>query len=406
MSTTLFLKQFQHSNPTLSAYTYLSLIASVLTFNTSVTSKTNGTVQCSATAGGTVLAWTSPPLAAGVTIAGTITYNAWVKTSSVTGAPKTVGRVFKLSGGVQTQISTKTSTLVQSTAIQHDSFTDTAPTSTKLAVGDRIVVEFLVASTSATGTETLDYGGKTSAADGDTWVQLTESVLFQKEPELVQLIQNGAAAASANVIFPGICAAGNLIVVGISSALQSGAFTIADNNSNTYVARETPTAFSTTFNTGLYAAQNITGGAAPQITGSVTGSSPQVFLMAAEYGGMDPNAFDVAAAMAVATGTNPTSNSLSPNFANTLLISMFDGTGTSGGNTAGSNYILRKTNSSGPALLERTVAAVGTYTAAAVSVSQTYAIGLAAFKAATQPYFPPMLQAHLLTPEPHMLARL
>jgi hypothetical protein len=383
VATKIFLKQFQNSFSTATNYSYASLTASVLALTTGVTNKINGTTQVTSTAAGTALAWISPPIASPVTISGTITYNGWVKTSSTTGAPKTVGRVFKYSGGSESQISTKTSTLVQSTSIQVDNFTDTAPTSTAFAVGDRIVIKWFVASTSATGTETHDYSGKTAAADGDEWVQFTESITFNSEPELVQVGSLNTAGASNALLMPGNCAAGNLLVIESTWAPQSSTASLA-GNSNTYTSIAGPTNWSgASFRSQFFYAANINSGATT-ITQTVTGSPTANFTNCCEYGGMAAAPFD-ATASSVATGNNnaPTSNASATTSANDeLVVGLWDSAGTN--SAAGTNFVFRKpTNSAN--IEDKFVTAVGAYTASlSLTGTAQWVMTVATFKAAFQ----------------------
>lgn len=320
MATKLWLKsQFNSAvgvSSGVATYQYLSLVEGVLALTASVTTKINGTTQLTNTAGGTVIEWISAPVETAFTLSGTITYNAWVKTSSTTGAPKTVGRVFRYRAGVETQVSTKTSALVQSTSIQHDSFTDTAPTSTAFAVDDRIVVKFLVASTSATGTETFDYAGKTGAADGDAFVSLTETVAFKTEAEFIQRAPSAGNGVAS--VFPGASAAGNAIVgIGVADTNNQS----VSDGTNTYTKPIGPTA-SGNFYTG-FLAKNISSGTFT-ITPTAAGSTVN-FIEFYEYGGLGSNPLDTTAAFTSGTGTTLTSAAFTTAFPNEVAISLCDG---------------------------------------------------------------------------------
>lgn len=378
MATKLYCKQFQNSNVNLSGtYLYASLVPSVLASISLVTNKINGTTQQTAVAGGSVVSWISPPLAAAVTISGTITYNTWAKTSSTTGAPKTIGRVYKWSAGTVTQISTKTSTLTQSTAIQHDSFTDTAPTSTAFARGDRIVIKWWVSSTSATGTETLDYGGKTATFDGDTWVQFTETFTFQREPEAIQEAPFNfvGSGTTATCTFPGVCAAGNAIV----------ATAIWDNTANTaaitdggdlFTERLGDLTWNTTQKQAGWDCLSIVGGSALTLTITTSGAVTSILGVAAwEYFGLD--AYDTGSS---ATGTSTTANSGSATtaYANEIIIAM-QNNGGAGSAVPTGNLISR--DASGIGMSDYVVNATGSQAAtASVSPSQVWTSQFMSYK--------------------------
>ncbi len=151
----------------------------------SVTGPTGG-VQWTKTAGGSVLAWVSPPLQDPATISGILTLNAWARESAAQCNCGVQVTVHKYTGGAEQAsfLNTEKGTeLTSSAALQ--SWTAT-PVSTAFAAGDRIVVKWLsndAGGTMASGrTVTGDYDGATNGADGDTWVQFTENLTFEAPP--------------------------------------------------------------------------------------------------------------------------------------------------------------------------------------------------------------------------------
>ena len=155
---------------------------------TSVTNTVAGPtsgVQITKTAGGTLLAWISAPLASAGTISGTVTLNTWASESA---APANSGMqvtVHKYSGGSEGAafLNTEKGTEL-TTSIANQNWTGT-PTSTSFAIGDRIVVKWWIndaGGNMGTGkTVTADYDGTGAGADGETYVQFTENLSFQSE---------------------------------------------------------------------------------------------------------------------------------------------------------------------------------------------------------------------------------
>lgn len=292
-----------------------------------------------------MLAWVSPPVNIAFTLSGTISYNFWVKTSSTTGAPKTVARVYRLSGGVETQVSTKTSALTQSTSIQADAFTDAAPTSTAFAIGDRIVVKVLNASTSATGTETMDYAGPTNAADGDSFISLTETVTFMREAEFIQKIEaaNAASATSIAATMAGATAAGNLLVCYTSWSDVTHTVSIGDGGDtfNTDPNNASPTNWST--NTERYQAfyaANVSA-STKTITATFSAAATGRYIEVLEYAGCNASApFDTSAANATGTSATSTSGAITTSSPNTVVVVNTQSAG-SGTVTAGTGFVIR-----------------------------------------------------------------
>lgn len=129
--------------------------------------------------------WYSNPLNA-VTIASTVTFNLWAKESATTANATVTAELLRAnnSGTILSVIAAVTlarAELTTTMAVQN--FTK-APTSTALSAGDRLAVRVYMddgnAVTMATGkTITVDIAGGTGGADGDSWVQTTETVTEQ-----------------------------------------------------------------------------------------------------------------------------------------------------------------------------------------------------------------------------------
>lgn len=329
-ATKVWLKQQLSSVSGLAAYDYASLTESVLPLTTCVTNKINGTTQQTHAAAGAVCEWISPPIATALTISSAETCNTWVKTSSTTGAPKTICRLYKYSGGTSTQIGTATSAHTQTTAITNDSFTVT-PTSTAFAAGDRIGIAFWVSSTSATGTETIDYAGLTSAADGDSFVSFAEAISFMSDAEYIQGLAGSGSTTTITGTWPGRPKTGNLIICsGIILASPSAPDTaaISDGATNTYVPLSTtPTLWDTSSESAQY--NWYAGNATTTTTVSMTKSASDsqfLTLSCGEYGGVAAVPFDVTSS-AVGTGNSSTatSNATPPvNYTNELIVGFED----------------------------------------------------------------------------------
>lgn len=125
----------------------------------------------------------SPPVSAAVTIAGTITYNIWASESSMNANAGLRVLVFKIAGldGALTAIASSNQGVELGTTIAAQNWTS-SPASTALAKGDRIgvVVSMIDAGgTLASGfTVALGYDGATTGSNGDSYVQVTETVSF------------------------------------------------------------------------------------------------------------------------------------------------------------------------------------------------------------------------------------
>lgn len=376
MSTKLYMKQFQNSGQSLTGYNYASLVPSVLAFISSITNKINGTTQITATAGGSVLAWISPPLAASVTISSNITCNAWVLTSSTTGAPKTICQVYRYANGIETQFGTATSALTQSTSIQNDSFTLT-PTSTAFNAGDRIVIKFFVSSSSATGTETLDYGGLTGSADGDTWIQITETASFQNEAEFIQQVQVFSTGPF-NATLPWATATGNTLVGWVECDGGISVTSISDGTNTYSLDQSSPASANGPFFT--FKSQN-TGSGTFTLTPSFSSTPTGVIIATAEYAGVAAASFDVSASIGTGTSTSEVSGTLNTNFPNEILVAVYDN-GSAGNPSFAGGYVRR--DPTGNNFADKSVTTVQSAFADATIALHDWTIGLMGLKWGTQ----------------------
>lgn len=143
-------------------------------------------VQMTDTAGGTKVMWISAPLNA-VTISGSITFNFWMSENNMSAnvGPKcsvfwmnaagTVSNGIIVSGG--TGGASGVELPVTTRAAQN--YPAGSVTSQSIPTGDRIAIYLYGGNVGvmATGfTFDLGYNGTTGAADGDSWVQFTETI--------------------------------------------------------------------------------------------------------------------------------------------------------------------------------------------------------------------------------------
>ena len=158
--------------------------------------------------------WISPPLAADVTIAGTITANIWGRESaaSVNAAINIVVEVIRANALgtrnsntlVQIVKSARTTEMaVSTTANSVANFTMT-PTSTVVNRGDRLRIRVFgddAGTMSASGTFGIGVAGPTAAANGDTYVTFTETFSFESAPAgtVLYLTDTASDVATASV---------------------------------------------------------------------------------------------------------------------------------------------------------------------------------------------------------------
>jgi hypothetical protein len=140
--------------------------------------------------------WLSEPLAADVTISGTITFNVWGLESAMAAnvQPQVIVDQVGPTGTI-TEILNSESATEFGTAAEVRNWTG-APTSTAMKRGDRIRVRILGndAGTMASGnTFNIDYDGP-DAVDGDTWVQFTETLTFESDAAGTQLFLTDTAS--------------------------------------------------------------------------------------------------------------------------------------------------------------------------------------------------------------------
>jgi len=132
--------------------------------------------------------WYSAPLDADVTISGSITWNIWAAESSASANVAINGRIEKIDGatGVITLIdATARTTEVAVTTRAVNNFSETPAAGVACKRGDRLRVRIYGddSTTMASGfTFNARIGGATPGSDGDTWVQLTETLSFAAEP--------------------------------------------------------------------------------------------------------------------------------------------------------------------------------------------------------------------------------
>lgn len=156
--------------------------ASATFITTTVASGTN--ITCTATAGGQALSWFSEPITEAITISGTVTVNIRGRESA---NAVNAGRGILIertnnAGTVQSTIvadSTVPATITEyTTADAANGAATYTPTSTAMAVGERIKVTLKVRNvgTMGAGTVTNSHDGPASAAAGDTWVRFNENI--------------------------------------------------------------------------------------------------------------------------------------------------------------------------------------------------------------------------------------
>jgi hypothetical protein len=133
--------------------------------------------------------WISEPLAADITISGTITCNLWASENNMSANVAINVAVDRLQadGTITNILKTTRTTEVAVTTRAVNNFTGT-PTSTAFLKGDRIRVRVFGddAGTMANGfTFNMGFDGATAAADGDSYVTFTENITFQKDTGII-----------------------------------------------------------------------------------------------------------------------------------------------------------------------------------------------------------------------------
>lgn len=164
--------------------------ASATFVTTTVSSGTN--ITCTATAGGQALSWFSEPFTAAVTISGTVTVNIrGLESANTVNAGR--GILVERTNNAGTVQSTILNDVTVPTTITEYTTSDAAngtatytPTSTSMAVGERIKVTLKVRNvgTMGAGTVTNSHDGPASAAAGDTWIRFNEDILTDEVIEV------------------------------------------------------------------------------------------------------------------------------------------------------------------------------------------------------------------------------
>jgi hypothetical protein len=164
--------------------------ASATVITTTVASGTD--IQVTATAGGQALTWFSEPISAAITISGTVTVNIrGLESANTVNSGR--GILIERTDNAGTVQSTIVANATVPATITEFTTTDAAngaatytPTSTAMAVGERIKVTLKVRNvgTMAAGTVTISHEGAASAAAGDTWVRFTENFVTDEVLEV------------------------------------------------------------------------------------------------------------------------------------------------------------------------------------------------------------------------------
>lgn len=154
--------------------------ASVNAITTTVASGTN--IPVTATAGGQALTWFSDPITAAFTLSGTVTVNIrGLESANAVNAGR--GILIERTNNAGTVQSTIVAVTGVPSTITEFTTTDAAngaatytPTSTAMAVGERIRITLSIRNVGSmgAGTATISYDGPAASVAGDTWVQFNE----------------------------------------------------------------------------------------------------------------------------------------------------------------------------------------------------------------------------------------
>lgn len=155
------------------------------TANIITTTTAGGTnIQVTATAGGQALTWFSEPITTAITISGTITVNIrGAESANTVNAGR--GILIERTDNAGTVLSAILTDRTVPATITEFTTTDAAngaatytPTSTAMAVGERIKVTLKVRNvgTMGAGTVTISTNGQASGVGGDSWVRFTENI--------------------------------------------------------------------------------------------------------------------------------------------------------------------------------------------------------------------------------------
>lgn len=190
MATTLYLRTddaniYNTSNTT--QYEFLSTSRGATLTGATVATAASGTdVIWTETSGGRVLAWISEPVSNTQSVtASTVTFNIWAIESNMNANAGGRARLYRWSANnaTETLIAGPADDGVEfATTVGAMNWTTTA-TATTLLKGDRIVVRYYitgVGTMAATYTCTMGYNGTTAGANGDSYVTLTDNLVFER----------------------------------------------------------------------------------------------------------------------------------------------------------------------------------------------------------------------------------
>ena len=147
--------------------------------------------QWTETANGTALLWISDPVDRQQNVssgaAGTVTFNFWAMENNMNNNIQVGARIYRWSknNGTETLIASANDGVELGTTFAALNFTVNPAANTVLLKGDRVVVKFfganLAATATAVGTNPCSYNGTTAAANGDSYITLTNNMTFQRD---------------------------------------------------------------------------------------------------------------------------------------------------------------------------------------------------------------------------------
>lgn len=151
------------------------------TTNVPIAAAAGTTTSVTDTAGGTALKWITMPVLTAVTIAGSATMTGWISGTSTSNFGFSVD-LNKFSGTTETtapfMLDAVRSQRAQATEAKFN-WLPTAPTSTALSVGDRLVIHLnavTLGSTTPNQTAIITYDGPDEGISGETYITLTEAI--------------------------------------------------------------------------------------------------------------------------------------------------------------------------------------------------------------------------------------
>ena len=329
----------------------LSLGPPNITAVTGVTATTRGgtDVQIARISNGTPLSWISEPLAAGFTLSGDVTCNVYGGEKAAATHAAFRCRLYKYSGGSQgsaIMLGEMATELSTSNTTAHNWLNTTTAsgfvTSTAFSTGDRIVLELFVENcatrgcptgTMGEGTTTIHYDGPRDAADGSSWVQLTETVTFSPDggsggiPDIVQWVQTPnlsnvgqtlGAGASITVNYPGPTQSGNLSALCFWYTTGTD-WSVTDDSSNTYTLG--PTCTGNGYTEACYYATNIASGTRVMTVSHAAGTAVFFGATAAEVKNIAlSSALDTSSCNADQSGTTVTAGSITPSSSGDFIL--------------------------------------------------------------------------------------